>query len=670
MKKNSKNYDFFEKNNKKSKNDMVSQNDVERMRELISLIEKYNYNYYTLDNPIVSDREYDKVYDELVEIEKRTSTILPNSPTQRVGGEVLSGFVKHRHEYKLYSLSKVRSFPELEKWMVQMRNVDPKTDFALEYKYDGLQLVLEYENGAFVRATTRGNGIVGEDVTMQVKTIPTVPLDIKYKGRLIVQGEGMMTKKALDIFNRTAPIKLKNTRNGVAGAIRNLDPKETAKRRLTFFCYSIIYCDESFLTQESMHNFLMENGFNVGDFFEICTTVEQVIDLINKVGKTKNDLDIDIDGMVIKINNTAYRNEIGFTSKFPKWAMAYKFEATEVSTTLLDVKWQVGRTGRVTPIAILEPVELAGANISRATLNNIDDIKRKELSIGSRVLIRRSNEVIPEVLGCVEKVSNAKEITAPKYCPCCGSELMQENMLLYCPNKLGCLEQIIDRAVHFASRNAMNIEGFSSKTAEALHEVLGFKMPSDLYTYTHEDFLKLEKFKEKKSKNLEKSIKNSKKVDFSRFLFALGIAEVGEKTAREIAKKFKNLTKLKNATPDELTAIDDIGEVVAGNIVNFFKDEVNLSEIKRLLSLGVEVLEQEELISHKLAGLKIVITGTLSKPRSYFVDIIDKNGGMCQSSVSKLTDYVLAGQEAGSKLEKAKALGIKVISEEEFYKLI
>lgn len=645
---------------------------IEKMKELIKEIEKHNYNYYVLDNPTISDSEYDKLYYSLVDLEKETGVVLPYSPTLRVGDRVLEGFTKKRHEVNLYSLNKVRDFEALEQWVNDMQKETGGTDFAVEYKFDGLNLVIEYNDGLFVSATTRGNGSIGEDVTEQVRTIRTVPLQIKFKGRLIVQGEGMMTNKSFIEYNKTATEKLKNPRNGVAGAIRNLDVKETAKRKLDFFCYSILLCDgKTFFTQQEMHEFLIENGFQTGDYFKICKDVHEIIHCINEIDVVKNKLDVMIDGMVIKINKVPPREKIGFTAKFPKWAMAYKFEAQEATTLLKSVTWQVGRSGRVTPIAELEPVELAGATIRRATLNNIDDIRRKDVYENARVFVRRSNEVIPEIMGLAEKNENSKKIVEPTVCPSCGSTLIKKGPLLFCPNHLGCKEQVVDRLAHFASRDAFNIEGFSEKTASLVYDKLNVRKVSDIYKITEEDLLKLDSFKEKKSQNIINSIKNSKKIDFSRFLYALGIPEIGNKTAKDLARKFENLGNLGNATKEDLLEVDDIGEVIADNIISFFKDKDNLDEIQNLFNVGVTISGKASAqTNEKISGKTFVLTGTLTRPRREIEEMIENLGGKTSSSVSKNTDFVLAGENAGSKLDKARELGVKVINEDEFFDLI
>lgn len=645
---------------------------LQEMKDLIKEIEKHNYNYYVLDNPTISDAEYDKLYYALVDLEKETGVTLPYSPTLRVGDTVLDGFTKKKHEVNLYSLNKVRDFEELESWVNDMKKLADDTDFAVEYKFDGLQIVIEYNEGVFVSATTRGNGVIGEDVSLQVKTIKSVPLQIGFKGRLIVQGEGMMTNKNFEAYNKTAEEKLKNPRNAAAGAIRNLDPKETAKRNLDYFCYSILLCDgKEFSTQQQMHDFLIENGFKTGNYFKICKDVHEIIHCINEIDLIKNSLDVMIDGMVIKINKVKPREKIGWTAKFPKWALAYKFEAQETTTLLKEVVWQVGRSGRVTPIANLEPVELAGATIQRATLNNIDDIRRKDVYENSRVFIRRSNEVIPEIMGLAEKFENSRKIEVPLVCPSCGEKLIMKGPLLFCTNHLNCQAQVIDRLAHFASREAFNIEGLSDKTCKQFYEDLNVRHLSDLYNIKKEDLLKLDKFKDKKAENIINSINNSKKIDFYRFLFALGIGEVGVKTAKDLAKKFCNLDNLRNASFEEILEVDDVGEVIAQNIVDFFADEYNREEIQRLFDCGVEIKEVNVNLDNQiLSGKTFVLTGTLSKPREEFEKIIEDLGGKTSSSVSRNTSFVLAGENAGSKLLKAKELNIKIINEEEFMEMI
>lgn len=645
-----------------------------RMEQLVKEIEVHNRNYYELDNPTISDTEYDKLYYELVDLEKELNLVLPNSPTQRVGGDVLSGFKKKVHEVRLYSLNKVRSKAELAKWIDDMREYAPNTIFTLEYKFDGLQLVIEYENGIYKSATTRGNGMIGEDVTAQVKTIRSLPLEIPFKGNLIVQGEGMMTQSALKKYNEKAKEPLKNARNGVAGAIRNLDPKETAKRRLDFFCYSILKCEgKEFASQIEMHNFLKDNGFNVGDYFKTFSTIEEAEAEIDKIDKVKSSLDIMIDGMVLKMNNVKERATVGFTNKYPKWAMAYKFEAQELTTTLNNVVWQVGRTGKVTPIAEVEPIELAGALIKRATLNNIEDIERKKVSIGSRVFIRRSNEVIPEILGLAEETENSRPIQEPKTCPCCGSELVKKGPLLFCPNFYDCKDQVVARLTNFASRDGMNIDGLSEKTIEMLYEKLGICDVSMFYKLGKEDLMKLDRFGELKAENLINAIEKSKNVEFFRFIYALGILEVGIKTARDLSKNFETIDDLISARYRRLNQIVDIGDKITRNILEFFSNDNNIAEIQRLFDAGVKIIYpvKKEAIQSVFTGKKVVITGKIEGySRESMGDKILELGGIVSSSVSPKTDILIVGADPGSKLAKAKAFGVRIIDEKELQEIL
>ena len=645
---------------------------MDRMKELVEELDKHIYNYYVLDNPTISDAEYDKLYDELVALEKETGMILPNSPTQRVGGEVLEGFNKHRHEVQLYSLDKCQSKEELEKWVDGIKKVLPSATFAVEYKFDGLTIVCKYNDGFFVEASTRGNGVIGEDVTEQAKTIRSIPLKIPFKNELIIQGEGMITLSNLEKYNKTSTEPLKNARNAVAGAIRNLDPKETAKRKLDLFSYQILKINgKNFKTQQEMHDFLVENGFKTGDYFKICSSFNEIWKEIEHIGKIKKSLDILMDGVVIKLNDVAHRDEFGYTAKFPKWAIAFKFPAEELSTILKDVVWQVGRTGKLTPIGIIEPVELAGASVKRATLNNMGDIKRKKVKIGSRVFVRRSNEVIPEILGLAEDMPNSKEIEKPKFCPSCKTELVENGANLFCPNSNSCPEQIIDRLTNFASREAMDIEGFSVMTAEDLYKKLGVKTFDEIYKLTKQDLLTLENFKDKKADNLLKSIEKSKNVTMPKFIFALGIDGVGVKTAKDIAKKFGSLINLKNASLEEILSVYNIGEVIAKNIYDYFRDEEKIKVLNELLKyINVEKY-RENIKENDFTNKKVVITGTFERfGRIELTALLESYGAQVVSSVSKNTDYVLVGDNAGSKLAKANSLGVKVIEEKDFYNMI
>ncbi len=648
---------------------------MERLKWLTQEVNKHNKNYYVYDNPTISDAEYDALYYELVDLEKELNFSLPETPTARVGDYVLPGFKKRKHAVSLFSLNKVKDYEDLEKWLKDMKKEtgNLNIDFSMEYKYDGLKVVIEYKNGRYTQATTRGNGTIGEDVTLQVKTIKSVPLTIPFKGRLLVAGECMMTNSSFEEFNKTAEVPLKNPRNGVAGAVRNLDPRETEKRKLDYFCYDILLSEnQTFKTQQEMHNFIVNQGFKTDSYFKIINSLEEAIGEIEKVDKVKDNLDTMIDGMVIKVNDCSVREDIGYTNKFPKWAMAWKFKAVELSTKLNDVIWQVGRTGKITPIALLEPIELAGATVSRATLNNPEDIKRKQVSINSRVFVRRSNEVIPEVMGLAEKGENSVEIKSPTTCPSCGAKLKEIGPNLFCTNHKRCFEQIVDRLTHFVSRDAFNIEGLSEKTLEVLFNKFNVAYPYELFTLKPEMLIGLEGFKDKKINNLIVAIEKSKKIDWANFIFALGIMNIGKKTAFVLSSKYADVEALKSATVEDLTNIEDIGEIVATSIVEYFKDEDNIDNINKLFELGVEIQKQDTAIQNSYFTNKtVVLTGSLENfTRPDLTKILQNMGANVTSSVSKKTDLVIAGSDAGSKLDKAKQLGIKVINETELLELL
>lgn len=647
----------------------------QRLAYLTAEVNKHNKNYYVYDNPTISDAEYDKLYYELVDLEKELGYSLPDTPTKRVGDYVLPGFKKRKHEIPLYSLNKVKDFADLDKWQNDMRKAtnNPNLTFSLEYKYDGLKVVIKYKNGHYKSATTRGNGKIGEDVTAQVKTIRSVPMTISFKGELTVQGECMMTNSAFEEYNKTAEIPLKNPRNGVAGAVRNLDPKETAKRMLDFFCYDVLAIEgKQFATQTEMHNFIVEQGFKTGDYFKILSTLKQTEDEINHIDKVKENLDVMIDGMVIKVNDCLCREEIGYTEKFPKWAMAFKFKPIEQSTVLKDVIWQVGRTGKITPIAVLDPVELSGATVSRATLNNTQDIERKNISINSRVFVRRSNEVIPEVMGLAERSENAKEIISPTICPSCGQNLQTIGANLFCVNHKGCFDQIIDRLTHFVSRDAFNIEGLSEKTLKVLFDKFKIAYPYELFNLTADMLVGMEGFKDKKITNLIESINKSKTIEWSNFIFALGIMNIGKKTAFTLSKIYSNLDDLKAATVDDLICIDDIGAIVATSIVEYFADPDNVLNINKLFDAGVTIKQPEQTTSNpNFAGKTIVLTGTLNNfTRPDLTKKLQNMGANVTSSVSKNTDMVIVGADAGSKLAKAQQLGVRIVLEDELLNLL
>lgn len=636
-----------------------------RMRELVDTLNRYGYEYYVLDNPSVPDREYDKLYDELKSLESETGERFQDSPTRRVGGDPISSFLKHEHIHRLYSLDKCVTDGELESFDERVRKIVPDPEYTVEYKFDGLTMCLTYENGEFVRATTRGNGIVGEDVTAQALTIKSFPLKIDRKDVMEIQGEAIIRLSVLEKYNETAEEPLKNARNAAAGAIRNLDPKITEKRHPEIVFYNINYAENGgFGSQLEIFDFLKRNGFKTFDFLRVCKNLDEVKSAIEEIEVGRRNIDILTDGAVVKLNSVQERDKLGYTDKFPRWATAYKFEAEEAETTLSGIRWQVGRTGKLTPLGIVTPVELAGATVRKATLNNYGDICRKHVKLGCKVLIRRSNEVIPEILGAIDE--SGEEIEKITKCPYCGTPVVEMGANLFCPNE-NCRPRVIGKLTNFACKDGMNIDGFSEKTAGVLFDEFGVRSFSQLYSLDKEKLLSLDGFKDKKADNLLSAIEKSKNVTLPAFIFSLGIDCVGKKTAKDLASALKNLDGLLSVTEDELVKMDDIGGITAASIVSYFKDERNKTEIEKLLALGIIVAEETETKTGVFSGEKIVLTGSLmSFTRSEAGRLIEKNGGEVQSAVTKTTTLVVAGDSAGSKLDKAKKLGITIIDEDEF----
>ncbi|HAT4134796.1 TPA: NAD-dependent DNA ligase LigA [Clostridium perfringens] len=656
------------------------------IEELVEELNKYAYEYYVLGNSSVTDKDYDKKYYELVDLEKETGYKLPYSPTQRVGDVILPEFKKYTHKARLWSLDKAQTLEEIREW--HNRNIKfleeynrtsdeelPPLKYILTKKFDGLTINLSYdENGVLVTGATRGTGAIGEDVTAQVKTIKSIPLKIDCHDFLEIHGEAIMTTEAFEKYNSEAETPLKNLRNGAAGALRNLNVAETAKRNLSAFFYDVGYKEGApFKTYMEMLNFIKTKGFPMDYYIRECKTLDEIQKEIDYIRDIRFDLNYDIDGLVIAIDDIRTRELLGYTVKFPKWAIAYKFEAQEATTKLLDVEWNVGRSGRVSPTAILEPVELAGVTVKRATLNNMDDIARKGVRLGAEVFVRRSNDVIPEIMGVVpESLEGTKEIEEPKVCPACGAHLVHEGVHIYCENTLGCKPQMVKTIVHFAGREAMNIAGFSERTAEQLFEKLDIRDISDLYKLEYEKLLDLDKFGPKKAQNLLDAIEKSKDCTLEAFLYSLGIPNVGVKTAKDLVKRFESLENLEKATFEELVSVQDVGDIVARSIIEFFKEERTLKVINELLSLGVNPhYEKKEVLESTFMGKTVVVTGTLENySRTSIKEKLESLGAKVSGSVSKKTDFVIAGEAAGSKYDKAKSLGITILSEEEFENMI
>lgn len=687
------------------------------MQALVDELNRLNYHYYTLDEPLVADGEYDRLYDQLVAMERESGVVLPDSPTQRVGGPVLAAFQKHRHLAPLYSLAKSRSKEDITAWVGRVEKaIDahnmahpndplPAPRYLVELKFDGLTVNLTYDEGVLRMAATRGNGAIGEEILPQVRTIGSVPLHIPYPGKIEVQGEGVMPRSALRVYNQTAEEPLKNERNAAAGALRALDPSIAASRHLDVFFYHVGYVEgeRPFATEGEMFDFLRENRFKVHPFLRIAHTPDEILEAIAEVDALRHEIDVLTDGVVIKLDDLRSREVLGFTAKFPRWAMAYKFEPEEVTTTLVDVEWNVGRTGKLTPTGVLTPVDIAGATVSRATLNNYDDIQRKKLALNARVLVRRANEVIPEILGVVDAPEQeTAPIAKPTHCPACGTELIYDTVHIYCPNSLSCRPQLVSRLVHFVERDAMNIEGLSEKTLMLLMDA-GLNEMADLYRLTREDLLALPRFGEKKADNLLSAIERSKTPPFAAFLYALGIPEVGKRTAQDLSRAFSDFDALRAADVDTLQALPDIGPVTAQNMVEFFHDPTIAAAIDALLAEGIEIqyvsagagavgvvgggapasgasgslddssafrvsgaaaftAESSAGAVEIGAGTKVVVTGAIAGVTRRDVEAaLEATGARAQGSVSRKTDVVLSGEDAGSKREKAETLGVPIV---------
>ncbi|WEK53846.1 MAG: NAD-dependent DNA ligase LigA [Candidatus Cohnella colombiensis] len=659
---------------------------TERMQALVAELNAHGHRYYTEDNPTISDKEYDLLYDELVALEQESGIVLPNSPTRRVGGAILNGFKPHRHLARLWSLDKAQNTDDLLAWSARANRLindynakNPETplpspEYVLELKFDGLSLNLTYDEGELTQSATRGNGEVGEGILAHVRTIRTVPLTIEYAGGTIeVQGEGFMRLSVLEDYNKTAAEPLKNARNGAAGALRNLDPKVTAARRLDAFFYNIGYAEGvTFHNHREMIGFLRDNGFPVNPYAHYFSSMDDLIAELDHIVARRDQLDYLIDGAVVKLTDMRTREVLGYTDKFPRWAVAFKFEAEETTTVLESVSWEVGRTGKITPLARVEAVELAGVTVQNCTLNNIGDIERKNLlhALGTRVFIRRSNDVIPEILGKADD-EEGEAIAVPEQCPGCGAPLEMRGAHLFCNNRLGCKEQLIGRITHFAARDGMDIETFSGKTAEQLYDELNVRDPADLYSLALEDLVKLERFGEKKATNLLAALEKSKSRELAQFLNALGIPNTGKATARLLADHFGDLDRLITAETEELQSLPEVGGIVAESIMGFFRDPVMIDSIARMRAAGVRAEASQPAAAaadanHPLFGKTVVLTGTLTvMTRDEASRKLEALGAKVSGSVSKKTDLVIAGESAGSKLTKARELGVEVLEDQE-----
>lgn len=656
---------------------------IEDLKETIS---RHDRLYYVDNNPEISDGEYDRLYRTLKDLEKEyPELITPDSPTQRVGGEPAKGFATVKHAVPMLSMDNTYSADEIRDFDKRIKkNLKGRPpEYVVELKFDGVSISILYEKGRWVRGATRGDGENGEDVSANLKTIKSIPMEFSTRVKKIpaameVRGEVYMTKNAFDRINRGKEGRgeelFANPRNAAAGSLKLLDPKEVARRGLDMFVYGVGQCEGVvFKKHTETLDYLKGAGFKVNPHYKLCNDIEDVIAFCDSWEPKKDSLDFNIDGMVIKIDDLSDRETLGFTSKSPRWAIAYKFPAEKALTEVLDIIVGVGRTGTVTPVAILKPVKLSGTTVSRATLHNFDEIERLGVMIGDKVYVEKSGEIIPKVLSVAKEKRTGKEreFRLPAKCPVCGSKLARdpEEVALRCGN-IACPAQIKEAILHFASRSAMDIEGMGDAVVNQLVDKGLVKDYGDIYKLNPGDIIKLERMAQKSASNLIEAIDRSRSSELNRLIYGLGIRHVGERAAWILAEAFGSIEKLKNASIEELLKVRDMGPVAAGSVRDFFSAKENLVVIKKLKSAGLKLSPPRKESSAKLSGKTVVITGTLkSMSRQDAEDLVRRSGGAASSSVSSKTDILVAGEEPGSKLEKARSLGVKILTEDEFKKI-
>lgn len=654
----------------------------EEISKLVSLLNKYSYDYYVEDNPQISDTEYDTLYKQLEKLEeKNPEYILENSPTQRVGDRVLDEFEKITHKVPMLSLSNTFSTEDLRDFDLRISKLVPdhSVEYICELKIDGLAISIKYENGRLVSAATRGDGSVGEDVTENIKTIFSIPKVLKDNRTFEVRGEVYLPRKSFELLNSEREsnneVLFANPRNAAAGSLRQLDSKITAKRRLSAFIYSIVG-DDSIVSQENALNTAKEYNLPVNPNFKLCKSIDEVIDYINYWTEHKKNLPYDIDGIVIKVNSYSTQEEVGYTQKSPRWATAYKFPEEELATKLLDVELSVGRTGIITPVAILDPIVISGSTVSKASLHNKDIIEELDIHIGDIVVVKKAGEIIPKVVRVVRELrtEGSTKYTMPNTCPSCGQQTYtkENDPFTRCKNP-DCPDQNIRRIIHFASRDALNIEGLGDKVVTTLYEKGIIAHTIDLFSLEREKLISLDRMGEKSVDNLLSAIENSKQSSLDKVIFALGILNVGKKAGKILAEKYLNLSNLMNATLDELVNLDDVGQITAESILDYLSDENNIKFINDLIKVGMnpQYEVQEVNTDNIFAGKTVVLTGKLVElTRNEAKEYLEKYGAKVTGSVTSKTDLVIAGEKAGSKLAKAEQLGIRVINEEEFANMV
>ena len=667
-----------------------------RIQQLSSELEQHNYNYYVLDNPTISDLQFDSLLDELISLEKQFPEFLSvSSPSQRVGGTITKEFKTVKHKYPMLSLSNSYSAEDMVDFDRKVReglglqSIDlfssSSVNYVCELKFDGLSIGLTYENGELKQAITRGDGVQGDDVTTNAKTIKSIPLKLKgnYPSLFEIRGEIFMSRTVFDSINKEreeiGDAPLANPRNAASGTMKMQDSTVVASRQLDCFLYYLLGDNMSHTNHYQNLQDAKTWGFKVSEHTKLFSNINEVLEFINHWDKERFKLPFDIDGIVIKVNDYKQQLQLGFTAKSPRWAIAYKFKAEQVSTELLAITYQVGRTGAITPVANLNPVALGGTIVKRASLHNADIIEKLDVRLGDFVFVEKGGEIIPKIIGVDfgKRKPDAKQTIYITHCPECGSELkrVEGEANHFCPNQMECPPQVKGRMEHFVSRKAMNIDSLGGETIEQLVNANLIKNIADLYELTKEQLLPLERMAEKSASNLIEGIKASKQISFERVLYAIGIRHVGETTAKKIAKKVKTLDVLINASREELVEIDEVGETIAESIYEFFADEKNRLMIDKLKKAGLkfELSEEQQLgVSDKLSGLTFVISGVFNRySRDQLKELIELNGGKNSSAISKKTSFVLAGENMGpEKLKKAQSAGVKLINEDDFERMI
>ncbi len=646
----------------------------EEYKKSVALLNKYAYHYYVLDDPIATDEEYDALYKKVEEYEKQhPEHILKDSPTQRVGDKVADGFKKAKHLSRMWSLEDVFNHEELLEWINRVYKIDSDVTFYCEPKFDGASLNLIYEEGELKMGITRGDGIEGEEITQNVKTIRTIPLSIAEKSLIEIRGEVVIEKEEFERINQERLKKgeppFANPRNAAAGSLRQLDPKVTASRNLVFLPYGVGVHSLNFSLLSELMEYIYSLGFKRPPFRAKAKDADEIESIYQKMKQERESYPMMLDGMVVKVNELQKHEELGYTVKYPRFMVAYKFPAVEKVTRIKDIVLQVGRTGVVTPVAVVEPVEIEGAVVERATLHNFDEIERKDIRIGDYVIILRSGDVIPKITKVLKdrRTGAEKKLERPKYCPVCGSELLDEGALIKCQN-LACEARVVNSIIYFASKQCLNIEGLGEKIVEQLYKAGLVKSVLDLYSLRMEDLLLLEGFKEKKARNLLQAIEASKGSELWRFINALGIEHIGEVASKTIAEHFG--LKYKDVAKEELMELEGFGEEMAESYVEFMR--VNYETVSKL----EEIIQprppqkKEEASENLFKGKRVVLTGTMSRPRNEIKEMLESYGAKVSSSVSKKTDYLIYGEDAGSKYDKAVSLGVKTITEEEMMEML